>query len=665
MFLFGIAAAALTAQNPSPATRAYDALKEKDYDQAIGLFRDALAAEPKRTDWRRQLAYTLLKTGETEAARDQFGEVFAIDAKDEHSALEYAFLCHETKRTIAARRVFAMLSQSSDAKVKATATQALRNVEEPLVAAIERCRRSLEVNPADYSAHVDLARAAETREDTKLAAAHYLAAWKLKPGDRDLLVDYGRMARAVGDLSNANAAFLAASRGEAARAAEAGIDLLPPRYPYADEFYRAIQLEPGNIALRRELGFLFLAIGRQKEAEAEFETLLQIAPGDLLSLAQLGLLRLARNDTERAMPLIEQVLQSSDEALARRLREALTSRQVALPRPREEKPPPAPKVVEQPKLPPKTMGDRSYDAGNLKDALRFYSAALEENPQDQEINLKLGFTYNMLKDDATAIRYFDAARRGPNARIRGDASRAYRNIRPSLARFQTTLWMLPMFSTRWHEAFTYGQLKTELKLGKLPLRPYASVRFVGDSQRAAGALGPGYLSESSFIAGVGVATIPWHGLMAWSEAGNAIRYKDRSDIGRMTPDYRGGVSYARRWGRGILSENPGLFLENTNDAVYLSRFAWNLLLYTQNRVGYKLPDWHGLQWQAGWNMNLTTDRKGEAWANFIDTGPAFRFRHRQLPSSMVVSVDLLRGTYLRQSGGYYDIRIGVWYAQTR
>jgi hypothetical protein len=308
--------------------------------------------------------------------------------------------------------------------------------------------------------------------------------------------------------------------------------------------------------------------------------------------------------------------------------------------------------------------------GNLNDAARFFLAAREDNPQDQEANLKLGYTYNMLKQDSKAIGYFNDARKGPDSKLTAEASRAYRNIRPSLSRFQTTYWALPIFSSRWHEMFSYGQIKTEMKLGRLPFRPYASVRFVGDSQRAAGALGPGYLSESSFILGLGVATRPWHGLTGWSEMGNAVRYRERSDIGRMTPDYRGGLSYARLLGRSIHSESPGYFLENTNDAVYLSRFRWDLLLYTQNKLGRTMPEWRGLRWQLAWNMNFTTGRKREPWANFIDIGPGIRFRHKRMPPAMVWSIDFLRGRYLITEGNprkpvYYDVRVGIWYAGTR
>ncbi|MDX1980355.1 MAG: tetratricopeptide repeat protein [Bryobacteraceae bacterium] len=654
--LLGWVASAVLAADPDAATRAYTAFESRNYDDAIRLFRQALASSPNRTDWRRQLAYTLLKTGETEAARDQFAEVIAIDPKDLHTTLEYAFLCHETKRTREARQVFDRLRGSADPKVRTTAAEAFQNIDGPLKASIERWQRALKANPGDFSAHVELAESAELRGEIALAAAHFRKAWELKPAERQHLVDYGRMAKEAGEEAQANAAFLAASRGGTPRDAEVARDLLPQRYPYAGEFQQALSLDPSNIGLRREFGFLLLAIGKPAEGEAEFERLLAIAPGDLLANAQLGLLRLARNETDRAMPLLEKVMKGNDEALAKRIREALNIRQ------------------EQPEAPRaqnwKALGEQSYEVGNLKDALRFFMAAREDDPADQRVNLKLGYTYNMLNQDSEAIRYFDNARKGPDTELKAEATRAFRNLRPALARFRTTYWALPLYSSRWREMFTYGQVKTEMKLGKLPFRPYVSVRFVGDSQRAAGPLGPGYLSESSFILGVGVATTPWHGMTAWSEAGNAVRYRERSDIGRMTPDYRGGLSYARRMGRSIQSGTPGFFLENTNDAVYLSRFNWNLLLYTQNRLGRTMRSWNDLQWQIAWNMNFTTDRKREPWANFIDVGPGIRFRHKRMPPSMVWTVDLLRGRYLITEGNprkpvYYDLRVGIWYAGTR
>ena len=91
----------LWAQAPDPAyaplDRAYAALRAKQYDQAITGFQQAVTIAPARAAIRKDLAYTLLKVGETVAAREQFAEAMALDAADDQVALEYAFLCYETK----------------------------------------------------------------------------------------------------------------------------------------------------------------------------------------------------------------------------------------------------------------------------------------------------------------------------------------------------------------------------------------------------------------------------------------------------------------------------------------------------------------------------------------------------------------------------------------
>ena len=53
---------------------AYAALRTKNYQEAIRGFEQAATAEPGRASIRKDLAYTLLKIGEAEAARDQFAE---------------------------------------------------------------------------------------------------------------------------------------------------------------------------------------------------------------------------------------------------------------------------------------------------------------------------------------------------------------------------------------------------------------------------------------------------------------------------------------------------------------------------------------------------------------------------------------------------------------
>src|SRR5437660_1088862 len=128
-----ILSAVLSGQVADPAfpilEKAYAALRAHDYDRAIVAFAQALALEPARGSIHKDLAYTLLKTGETAAARDQFAAAMSLDPADDHVALEYAFLCHETKQTAVARRIFDRVRKTGDATTAPTATEAFENID--------------------------------------------------------------------------------------------------------------------------------------------------------------------------------------------------------------------------------------------------------------------------------------------------------------------------------------------------------------------------------------------------------------------------------------------------------------------------------------------------------------------------------------------------------
>src|SRR5262249_11721394 len=152
-------------------------------------------------------------------------------------------------------------------------------------------KKALLVGGPNFSSHFELATLAEQRDDLELAAEHYEKAWRLRPERRTVLVDLGRAWKALGRADDAIAALLSASRAGEPRAAEMARELLPDRYPYLPEFRRALGLDPGNDALRREFAYLLLRMGLQPEAEAEFRSL---APRDLLAATQLGFLLWAR-----------------------------------------------------------------------------------------------------------------------------------------------------------------------------------------------------------------------------------------------------------------------------------------------------------------------------------------------------------------------------------
>ncbi len=620
-----------------PLARAYDALRIKDYDLAIQSFRKAIEIAPDRAAVRKDLGYAYLKVGENELAMEQFRETMRIDPADTKVAMEYAFLCNEANRKAEARRIFDRIRQTGDA----TAEQAFQNIDRPLALGIQRWKKAIEMGANDFSAHFELASLAEQRDEVELAAEHYEKAWRALPDRRYVLVDLGRVWKALGRTDDATAALLAASRGGEPRAAELARGLLPDRYPYVYEFQSALKLDPQNLVLRRELAYLLLRMNRQEEAETEFRQIAEKVPDDLLAVTQLAFLLHARGDETDAKPLFDRVLAGKDPELANRVRAVLHMPQVSQ------------------STSPKEMAERSLKAGYLKDALRYLQAANEADPADFEVMLKLGWTNNMLHQDGDAVYWFDMARKSPDPKVAKDAERAWRNLRAAVQRVRTTAWVFPMFSTRWHDLFSYAQIKTELRVAP-KIRAYASLRFVGDTRETIGAVIPQYLSESSVIPGVGISAGPWHGVLAWAEAGSAYNYLTH----HMLPDYRGGVSFARGLGHTLRGESPGPFADAAVDGVFISRFGNEALAYNQVRAGYTAGP-RTFRTQVYCAGNLVFDSQRQEWANFGETGAGLRFSSNLLPQSMYFTVDALRGRYFVRSGYFNDLRAGVWYAFTR
>jgi Flp pilus assembly protein TadD len=651
-----------------PLEKAFNALHAQHYDQAVLNFERAIELAPDRPSIHKDLAYTLLKIGQTEQARDHFAAAVRLDPADLHVALEYAFLCFETKQRPTARRIFDRIRHGTDPASAATAEQAFQNIDRPLAQGIERWQHALALSPGNFSAHQELAQLAEDRDDPKLAAEHFEKAWRLRPDLRELLLDLGRVWKDAGRVEDSNAALLAASRGAQPRVAERAKALSPSRYPYVYEFRKALTLDPDDVELRRELAYLLLEMKDKDGAESEFRLILQAAPDDLMSTAQLGFLRLAKKDLPGATPLLNRVIEKGDDELADRVRVALK-----LPEKLKRRQEPTPGKVG---TEAKDLADKSLKAGYLKDALKYLTVAHEADPVDFAVMLKLGWTYNVLRQDHEALKWFNLARKSPDPGVAREAEGAYQNLRPLYARFRTTAWVFPFYSTRWKDLFSYAQVKTEFRIGSLPIRPYLSVRFAGDTRQTLdGATGFGaqYLSETSFIVAAGVGTKSWRGLTGWFEAGEAMKYLgSRKDIKAMIPDYRGGLAFGRGFGHSLNPSSHGWFAETANDGLFVSRFQNDMLLYSQNRTGYTLrsAETSGFQAQLYWNWNLTKDLKGEPWANFVENGPGVRFRFHPLPPSMAFSVNAVRGNYLIHEGNprgpiFYDLRAGFWYAFTR
>ena len=632
-------------QTPGDAelNQGYKALSQKNLDSAVELFRKGLALQPGNAKAHKDLAYTLLKTGENVQARDEFERALKLNPADETAALEFAFLAYETKQPIEARRAFGKLRHSANPVTRATAEQAFANIDKPLADGIARWQEALKRAPdpnaiSTFSAHWELGQLAELRDELPIAAEQFEICRKLKPQLPELLLILARIWGKLDRVAESRAALLAASRSSDSRTAELALAQSETRYPYPYEFLAALKLDPGNVALRKELAYLYLAMHKEPEAIEQFEALLAIDPKDEACRQQLDSLKGLK--TRAAGPT------------------------------KEKAPPSASTTV----VDAKAMGIKSLSLGYLHDAIRYLQQAHEQNPDDAEVMLQLGWAYNQSNDDVDAMDWFNRARRSDDPAIAAEASKAFHNLRGD-ALPQTTIWTLPMFSTRWHDLFSYGQIKRSIPmpwLGKANrlITFYLSTRFAGDVKSAlpTHVESPQYLSESSFIFAAGAATRVWHHVTAWAEAGEAVNYLPfRHDIGTAIPDYRGGLNYAKGFGHLLGSSTPGLFYETTADAIYVSRFDKDWLFYSQHRAGKTFRLGSETSGALLVNLNYVRDVKGEYWANTVETGPGLKFHMPWMPPAMFLSTDLLHGFYTGPSPkpNYNDVRVSLWYAVTK
>ncbi len=680
----------------SRAALAYQAKQAREFDRAVALFEEALAADPENLHLRKDLAYTLLAVGKSERARDEFGEVLRRDPNDSYIALEYAFLCHETNRPEIAWKIFRGLQGAANPEHRATATRTFKSMDAELLGRIARLEEALRRDPGNYGSHLELARARRIRNDYAVAAAEFDAAYRLKPQYAEVLLELADVLRKAGERERAEAVTLTASRCASAYVAEQAKQFLPPRYPYLSEFENALRFEPRQPELRREMGFFLLSLGRKPEAQAALERVLTEDPDDLLAAAQLGFLELEQGRRDTAIPRLRAALRTTDNALRQRISDLL-SKEGAL----EAQPGAAtisPETATE--IPAATlsksfadaesareMGRKSYDAGFIPDAIRFYQEAQRLDSANFDTMLRLAWSLNMGKRDDEALRWFSLAARSPDTAVAEEAKAAIRNLTTPAASSSAmvaaapreglvaSLWAMPLHSTRWGSTFSYAQAKLEWEQPRLPVVPYLSVRFVGDTTGAIGAANPQFLSENSFILGLGARTRPWKGILAWGEAGSTMAYLSsrRQETGRFLPDYRGGLSQFRLFGPSLLNAKSGAFAETMNDLVYIHRFDRDTLAISRNRLGRhlgRIDSLGGLQLQAFLSLNLNTDFKRQAWANFVEAGPGLRLRWAWMPPSVSFTFHYLRGHHTirridERPNTYNDFQAGFWYAVTR
>ncbi len=566
--------------------------------------------------------------------------------------------------------------------------------------AIAAFQQALAAAPGNAAIRKDLAYTLLKTGETEAARDQFADALRLDPADSHIALEYAYLCYETGQQALARRTFDRLRQAGDADAAQAFENIDRPLREGIARWQAALALDPDNFSAHEEIAKLAAQRDDAALAAENYERAwrLRTERRDLLIELGRAWTALHRDDdaiaawiaawrggtprvSEQARALLPDrypYLSEFQRALALDPGNLPLQRDVAY---QEGKPlPPAPASALQTRADDsaapgsaKNLGLRSFEKGFLADALKYLELAHEADPSDDEVALKLGWTFNMLKDDQSALHWFDLARHSSDPAIAQEAAKAYRNLAPSLELFRTTFWMYPMYSSRWQDLFGYAQLKTEMRLPHVPfLRPYLSLRFLGDVRGEENAqFGPQYLSERSAILAGGLSTRAWHGLLGWFEAGEALVYEEAPTVRRrFMPDYRGGLSYAKGFGNLLTAGSHGLFAETNEDGIFVSRFGDDSLLYSQNRFGYTLPsaEMGGFHAQLLWNANATADAQRQYWANYVETGPGVRFRFGNSP--VLFSVSLLRGAYLfneynPRRPNYTEVRVGVWYAFTR
>ena len=255
---------------------------------------------------------------------------------------------------------------------------------------------------------------------------------------------------------------------------------------------------------------------------------------------------------------------------------------------------------------------------------------------------------------AQAVRWFDLARKSPDPEIAAEAERAWRNLRPETQRFRVTAWAMPSYSSRWRDTFSYGQVKAEWNLHWL-VRPYLSAR--GD-RRYAQPRRPGqpavFFRKRRHRGRRGWPPVPGTARCCGARPAPAIGYLSH----HATPDYRGGLSFARSRGR-------NWFARDHRRRAVPEPLSERGLLYSQNRAGYS-ADARAPGVSVLLERNVTVD----AQAAILGQLRRDRARDPDSQHAAGISRDLdrvpARRLHVNENNprrpNFYDLRIGLWYA---
>ena len=172
------------------ANSAYHELSLKHNAAAIREFREALAANPSKADWRTDLAYAEVAVGSLENAAGDFKAVYREHPEQLKIALELGYLYEQLHDNALAKKYFAAAGSSVDPQISQPAQLALQNL------------RDSELQARKQKAY-DLLEQGHRKEALSLFEQAHVA----DPNDSAVTLQLGYLYQATGKLAKARDMF--------------------------------------------------------------------------------------------------------------------------------------------------------------------------------------------------------------------------------------------------------------------------------------------------------------------------------------------------------------------------------------------------------------------------------------------------------------------------
>jgi protein O-mannosyl-transferase len=245
-----------------------------------------------------------------------------------------------------------------------------------------RCLRTIEGNPAAWSAMYNLGLQLKTEGDPRGALHWYARALELTPGNPEVLNNAGVAQMSLGDTQEAVRNYREALRLAPAYALAhdnlaGALAALGDRRSAIREYEEALRIEPDLAEARRDLAKVLAAEGRVEDAVREFREALRIRPDDADAHHNLGVTLDRAGRSDEAVREFREALRLSpaDAAILRDLASALAH------------------------------------AGKLGDAIGLYEEALRLAPGDAEAHNGLALARAWAGQPDEAAREFSASLR--------------------------------------------------------------------------------------------------------------------------------------------------------------------------------------------------------------------------------------------------------------